>query len=256
MDAGQTRPRNGAETRGSKKRWTGRLETLGMRDDRPLGCPDAAVFMAGIPLPLSELTIRGDPLLSNSVPWKEELLRTADRLEKKITQRRWTERSAFLVEKDVMVGAYAIRKLLEAPAKLSDSVKELRLPVLSHPLVAPAPPDWWDAIEWWDLYDMDSPEKKNVPLQYFCNLLIHSFVFAFHATPKDDGLEGVFVNSEYESKKALIFIATGTFVELFRTVGNDDVLRLEMQRDEQGRMHVIQAHNTLSTEDERQRPTR
>lgn len=68
-------------------------------------------------------------MLSNSVLWKKELLRAADRLEKKATQRRWTEQSAFRVEKDVMVGAYAIRKLLEAPAKLSDCVKELRLPV-------------------------------------------------------------------------------------------------------------------------------
>lgn len=195
-------------------------------------------------------------MLSNSVPWKEELLRTADRLEKKATQRRWTERSAFLVERDVMVSAYAIRKLLEAPAKLSDHVKELRLPVISHPLVAPAPPDWWDALEWWDLYDMDSPEDKNVSLRYFCNLLIHSFVFAFQVTPDDDGLAGVFVNSEYESKKALIFIATGTFVELFRRVGNDDVVRLEMRRDDQGRMQVVRAHDALSTEEKIQRPAR
>lgn len=183
-------------------------------------------------------------MLINSGPWKVELLRAADRLEKKATQSRWTERSAFLVERDIMVGAYAVRKLLEAPAKLSDHVKQLQLPVISHPLVAPDPPDWWDAVHWWDLYDMDSPEEKNVSLRYFCNLLIHSFVFAFYATLKDDGLAGVFVNSEYESKKALILIATSTFVELFRTVGNDDVLRLEMQRDEQGKMHVIRAHNT------------
>lgn len=51
----------------------------------------------------------------------------------------------------------------------------------------------------------------------------HCFVFAFHPTPDDAGLAGVFVNSEYESRKALFFIATETIVEVFRTIGNDDV---------------------------------
>lgn len=70
---------------------------------------------------------------------------------------------------------------------------------------------------------METYREQRIPLRNFCNSLIHSFVFAFHPTPDDDGLAGMFVNSEYESKKAPLFIATETFVELFRMVGNDDV---------------------------------
>ena len=53
-------------------------------------------------------------MISDSFPWREELLRVAGRLEKRKAQRRWTERTMFLVERDIMISAYAIRKLKEA----------------------------------------------------------------------------------------------------------------------------------------------
>ncbi len=56
-----------------------------------------------------------------SYPWKEELLRIATRLEKKQKQRRWTERTEANLEKDVFIGCYALRKLMEAH-KLSETV--------------------------------------------------------------------------------------------------------------------------------------
>lgn len=181
-------------------------------------------------------------MISDSVPWKQELLRSADRLEKKITQKRWTERSAFLVERDIMFGAYAIRKLMEAPAKLSDPVKQLHVPMFSFALKSGIPPpDWWAAYHWWEHYDLEAPTRGQVNLRSFCNHLVHSFVFAFYPMPNDDGLAGMFVNSEFESGKSLIFIGTNTFVELFRAVGKDNVHSMEMRRDKNGIMRVISA---------------
>lgn len=162
-------------------------------------------------------------MLTSALHWKQELVRSAARLEKKATQKRWTDRTAFIVERDVMVGAYAIRKLLETPGRVSNQVRTLQVPVLSHSLDTTMRVTWWTALHWWELYDMETYSKQRIPLRHFCNSLIHSFVFSFHSTPNNDGLAGVFANSEYESKKALLFIATETFVDLFRNIGNDDV---------------------------------
>lgn len=162
-------------------------------------------------------------MIINARVWKKELLRSADRLEKKSTQRRWTDQSAVMVEKDIMIGGYTIRKLMEAPGRLTDQTKQLRLPVISHRLIASMPPDWWTALDWSSLYDMDDPIEQNIDLRSFCNLIIHSFIFAFQGYLDDDGLAGVFVTSEYESEKSLLFIATVTLVEVFRAVGNDEV---------------------------------
>lgn len=74
----------------------------------------------------------GAQVISDSIPWKTELLRIAGTLERRTTQRRWPDRSSFLVERDVMVAAYAIRRLNEA-RKISDELARVRVPVLRHP---------------------------------------------------------------------------------------------------------------------------
>lgn len=44
-------------------------------------------------------------MIGDSVPWKDELFRVADRLEKKSRQKQRTERTSFLVERDTMTAA-------------------------------------------------------------------------------------------------------------------------------------------------------
>lgn len=67
-------------------------------------------------------------MISDPYPWREELLRVADRIEKRKAQRRWTERTMFLVERDIMVSVYAIRKLNEAK-RISDRLRGERVRV-------------------------------------------------------------------------------------------------------------------------------
>src|SRR5687767_863885 len=102
-------------------------------------------------------------MLTSALQWKQELLKSAVRLEKKATQKKWTDQTAFIVERDVMVGAYAIRKLLETPGRMSDQARQLQVPVLSHSLSSPTGVTWWTALHWWELYDMETYNKQRIP---------------------------------------------------------------------------------------------
>lgn len=73
-------------------------------------------------------------MIQDSVPWKEELLRIAIRLERRRTQERWADRSGYLVERDVMVSSYTIRKLVEA-TKVSDKLVGRSFTVAMYPLI-------------------------------------------------------------------------------------------------------------------------
>ena len=53
-------------------------------------------------------------MVDDSAPWKDELVKIADRLEAKTKQKRWADRTDYLVERDFVVGAYAMRKLIES----------------------------------------------------------------------------------------------------------------------------------------------
>ena len=93
-------------------------------------------------------------MISDSVPWKIELLRIADRLEKRQTQKRWSEQSFFLAERDVMLAAYIIRKLIEAK-KLSDDVTGREVVVIQHPLSGRVP-DLMSYERVWKNYDLQA----------------------------------------------------------------------------------------------------
>jgi hypothetical protein len=41
-------------------------------------------------------------MIDDSIPWKADLIKVAYRLQAKTKQRRWTERTGYLIERDVM----------------------------------------------------------------------------------------------------------------------------------------------------------
>jgi hypothetical protein len=179
-------------------------------------------------------------LISDSVPWKEELLRIARSIERRTTQRRWTERTSFLVERDLMNGGYALRRLNEA-RKVSDELAAERITVQRHVLVG-APIDTWNRHEFWEYFDMQNPEPVDLTLTEFSNQLIHSWVWSLSATEDaPHRFNGVWVSSDWASKTCLYFISAETLIALFRAVGLDEVVEVRYQRGSDGAMRVVKA---------------
>ena len=53
-------------------------------------------------------------MIIESELWKEELVNTANKLLKRMVQKRWSKRSWFCLEKEIFIGFYAVRKLIES----------------------------------------------------------------------------------------------------------------------------------------------
>jgi hypothetical protein len=179
-------------------------------------------------------------VIADSVPWKRDLLRIAAALEKRKVQARvhWTERTSFLVERDIMIGAYAVRKLVEA-RKLSDELCAERVAVRRHALKG-SPPDIWNRDDFWDHYDMTNGKRVPLSLTDLCNQIVHSYVWMMSAT-EDWLFDGIYVSSDRERMRSLYFIGVDALIDVFRSVGMDDVVSLEMRRDDDGVMHITRA---------------
>lgn len=183
-------------------------------------------------------------MIGDSIPWKEDLLRIAKTLEGRTTQRRWTERTSFLVERDVMNAGYAIRKLIEA-RKLSDELLQERVTVQRHQLLGRAV-DIWNRFEFYEHYDMERPDTVQLTLTEFCNQIIHSWVWMMSATEDPSPrFNGVYVSSDWARKRCVYFIGSGTLIQLFRAVGLDDIVSLEMRRGSDGDMRIVKASRNL-----------
>jgi len=159
-------------------------------------------------------------MIWESYPWKEELHRIGDRLEKKLRQRRWTDRTDANLEKDVFVACYAIRKLIEAQ-KLTKSVLSCRVECTRAPLIEGrqvALHNWHKLDE---LYDLQREEKTHLVLRYLCNQFIHSYVFC-PVFGENGLLQSVAVASDRERQNCVYIVSVVDLVELLRRVGNDE----------------------------------
>jgi hypothetical protein len=177
-------------------------------------------------------------MISDSTPWKDELEKVADRLAKRKTRRRWTERTSFLVERDIMVSAYALRKLHEAH-KISDSFASRQLKVTRHELTGKIP-DLHGRYSFWEHYDLNSGTDVTVSLATFYNQIIHSWVWALSATEQEELFDGIYVSSDRNRRKSVYFIAVDTLIDVFRSVGVENVAEIAMARDKNGDMQYVQ----------------
>jgi hypothetical protein len=179
-------------------------------------------------------------VISDSSPWKAELVSFAAAINRRARQKRWTERTGFLVERDIMLGAYAIRKLLDAPGKVSDEARSAQVGIVRHSLTGP-PPDYWSVYELWEHYDLENGVPQAISLREFCNQIIHSFGWFMNGDLAGKILEGVFVCSDRESLRSVVYIPIGEVVAAFERIGLDDVVYVEMRRGPDGRRRVVKA---------------
>lgn len=161
----------------------------------------------------------------------------ADRLEQKSSQKRWTERSSFIVERDIMTSAYAIRRLLEA-GKVSRATYAATVPVLSYPAIG-VEPDVWNRHEIWDLYDLEAPQKTQLALRKYCNQLIHSFVWGINADEHTNLFDGIFAASEKDCVKQLFFVPVQSMVDVCRRIGSEDIWGANLRRDSSGAAYWV-----------------
>lgn len=164
-------------------------------------------------------------MIWESGPWKREVWKVAEKVDRRRSQRRWPAASFSLLEMEFFGAFYAVRKLIEA-RKLSDEMIARRVCVqVFAPRGNPVHFMNWDKLD--ELYDLDASEGTDqVALREFANQAIHSYVFVPSVT--NEGLEGFFVSSDRNRTQRLWYANAKDVVQVLREVGNDDIRELEM----------------------------
>lgn len=149
-------------------------------------------------------------------------------------QRRWTSRTSYLVERDVVVGAFSVRKLLDSH-KVSEATASRAFAVQSARLTG-TPADAWTRSEFFENYDVANPEPASLGLRDLTNQLIHSTVLSLSATETEPPLfDGVIVASDFEVGSRIYSVPVASLAAAFRCVGDDEPLVWQMGRDAKGR---------------------
>lgn len=158
-------------------------------------------------------------MIWESTYWKEELFRHARRLRQRQAFKKWSERSAACLEKDLMIGFYSVRKLIEAH-KVSDEIRDRRLCLQGYPWTGSAVTFMnWDRIE--KKYDLEHPAPVERTVMWLTNQMIHSFAF-LPCFKEDGGLDSILFNSDRTRLQHLYSMPLGEIIALFEEVGAND----------------------------------
>ncbi len=165
-------------------------------------------------------------MIWNSAYWKEELFRHANRIRHHQTLKKWAERSSAGLEKDLMIGFYSVRKLIDAHM-VSDEIRDRPLCLKAYPWTGrPVTYLNWEKID--QKYDLEHPVQVTKPLIWVANQMIHSFAFI----PGFDGggmLVSILFNSDRTRRKHLYSISVDEIISLFEQVWANDPASLQCQ---------------------------
>lgn len=169
-------------------------------------------------------------MIHESKYWKDPLLRAATWLSNlRVSDDELGEKSLVRAEREIFIGFYAIRKLLET-FKISKTTKELKLELFAYKAKIGKLTDYFNRTEIDKLFELDQPMKEQRDIGFLCNQVVHSYVFLISIN--DDGkLEGFFISSDSMRYKKLYFIELAQVINVFRIVGKDYPANMHLQRN-------------------------
>lgn len=169
-------------------------------------------------------------MITESYYWKKPLLAGAKVIRKLIDAENTNEAQFARIEREIFIGFYAIRKLLEAAGKVSAETRSLEVSLKRYRKQQDGPiVDWYNRHEFWELYDLDNPQNELRDLLFVAHRMVHSFIFVLSG---DDDGHGAFFTSDRDKDTRLNFISTDEITRIFEVVGHDYPSGFHAWRDE------------------------
>lgn len=152
--------------------------------------------------------------------WKEELVRIAGVIRPVGKPKRYSERLRFIVTRDLMVGFFITRRLIELH-KVSSKTKDHLMKLFSHPVQIGS--DHWKSYSVHDIgetYNLDNARRESKKASYVANQFIHSATI-YVSRDETRNWSDVLITSDFDKKKCLWRIPIAEIEKLFMTAALD-----------------------------------
>lgn len=171
-------------------------------------------------------------MIHDSYYWKDDLLKLSRKLESRLLQTRWGDRNFYIIEKEIFIGFYSVRKLIESK-KISDSIKSKSYEIKEFPHNG----NQGSVSDPYRLEDYILTQEKITKLSVamICNQFIHSYHFIpyFH---NGKNLAGFYFCSDHKSSTSLYFIFLNDIIDIFRSTGNNYPSTMRFFRSQKGKI--------------------
>lgn len=173
-------------------------------------------------------------MIHDSSYWKDDLLKLAQRLERRILQTRWGDKNFYTLENEIFVGFFLVRKLIESKkvsrsvAKKAHRLKEFGytgdpLSLVTHMRESE--------------YDLSTGTNTSMSVHDLCNQFIHSHHFVpFFVTGR---VIGFFFCSDRRRTSGIYLITLLEVVEIYRAVGSNQPSSMSTKHLKNGKVVMI-----------------
>lgn len=164
-------------------------------------------------------------MIYESWPWRRELERTAKRIGKVQAFKYLRNDTLAILERDIFVGFFSVRKLIDAKSKIERRVSTMEVQI--ERCNATQPMGAYERYEFFDFFDLEKPHKVTKDINYLANQMVHSLLMSFGCLRESDEL-GVFFVSDKDRLKFCNYISLDAIARIFVDVANSHARSLVM----------------------------
>ena len=157
--------------------------------------------------------------------WKEELARIANSIRASRGPVRWTERAHCVVERDLMIGFFMVRHLIELH-KVSSATRDMLMNVFSCPSRG-KPIHFMNAHDIDEVYDLEKERAQVKKPLYVSNQFIHACT-SYVVRDGSRNWSDVYIVSDYDRNTCIWRIPVSEVRRLFRVAASDDVREMRL----------------------------
>ena len=160
-----------------------------------------------------------------SLYWKEELLRIAKSLQPVKHPARWSVRAHCIIERDLMIGFFLLRRLIELH-KVSSRTKGCRLNVFSYKANGKRVTRL-NGSDVPDLYDTENEIAESKALTYISNQFVHAYT-SFIFRDKTRNWSDVYLVSDFDRNNCIWRVPVAEITRIFFIAAEDYPARVSM----------------------------
>lgn len=165
-----------------------------------------------------------------SVYWKEALAKIANTIRPSKKPIRWTERAHCVIERDLMIGFFMVRRLIELH-KVSSATRDLLMSVFSCPSRGKRV-HFMNAHDIDRAYDLGKESSQVKKPLYVSNQFIHAYT-SYVVRDKSRNWSDVYIVSDYDRNTCIWRIPVSEIRRLFWVAAADDVRGMRLIYNEQ-----------------------
>lgn len=150
--------------------------------------------------------------------WKEELWRISRTLKPVRNPKRWSERAHGVVERDVTIGFFLLRRLIELH-KLSSKIASRPLRIYSCKSVGKSV-NLLNRWRLWDLYALEKEQLETKSPLYIANQFVHAYTSVVRRDASRNWSE-VYVVSDFDRQNCVWRVPIETIRSTFEDAASD-----------------------------------